>query len=194
MPRATPSVSPAEYQLPVGTRLQIVAHDDRQDVLPAVGAARGLEVISAQVISYPEPPSVDSNNNLLDDTFESFFSSISGEPFDDGDGDGFTTLQESLEGTDPTNSASFPATAAFPASPPRGTIEHAPDGELLLTVFFPTAYADQIRFALASGDHPGNLLPSPADEASPAGADRYTMTISAPAGVRQFFRFDMSLR
>ena len=186
---------PAEFDLPLGTRLQILAFSDRQNVLLPVNGARGLEVISAEVVSYPNPPATDLDGNVLDDAFETFFLGSTGaDPFADSDGDGYTNLQESLEGTNPSSDASFPATAAFAASPPTIDITPGVPGTFDLTVFFPTEYADQIKFTLERSSTLNAFNPSLLEEAVSAGSGEYSLTVSAPGDLEYFYRFRMSLR
>ncbi|MEM9081017.1 MAG: hypothetical protein AAGC74_10035 [Verrucomicrobiota bacterium] len=187
---------PAEYELPLGTRLTVTLYDDRTNDLPFVpGSSTSWEVHSAAIHSYPDPPNTDSDGNLLDDAWEAYYLTSSGNGFTDSDNDGYTDLQEQLEETNPLSNSSFPATAAFAATPPPVCIESVGTDQFLLTVTFPTIYAEDIAFTLQNNT---NLLffPPGTQEALPSPTDpnAYTLTIPKPAFNKSFYRFAMSLR
>jgi hypothetical protein len=66
-----------------------------------------LEVIALHLLSLPATSTVDTDGDLLSDGFEcAFFGGLGTGPQDDPDGDGVSTLQELLDGTDPMDKLS----------------------------------------------------------------------------------------
>ena len=182
---------PQTFDLPVGTELEILAFDDRTN-LPA-GAGIGIEVISATITSFPAPIVTDENLNAIDDAFELYFLGGNTNPFDDADGDGFSNLQESLEGTHPANPASTPEAPPMPMEIPAVRISRSGDN-LTFELEFPSLYGDQLYFLLQTQ---AGTLSSPfvesSDSATNEGANIYSLTLPAPAG-KSFFRFRLALR
>lgn len=186
-----PFVFPQTLDLPVGTELEILAFDDRTN-LPA-GTGTAVEVISATITSFPSPPITDENHNAIDDAYELYFFGGNTSPFGDADGDGFSNLQESLEGSHPGNPTSVPSAPPMPLQMPPVRISRS-GGNVTFQIKFPSLYGDQLHFLLQT---PGGILSEPfiesADAATNSGANVYLLTVPAPAG-RAYYRFRIALR
>lgn len=111
---------PESFGLIPGSEVQVLAYTDR--IFNGCGGDH-LEVISIGLYALPEASPTDSNGNLLPDAWEYvFFGDLLGTPFADSDGDGFSDLQESFDGTDPDDPHSHSGTAAD-LSPPLLALE-----------------------------------------------------------------------
>lgn len=178
--------------LPVGAELQVIAFTDRDHLPSSLGIP--LDVISAKLSSVPQPAFVDANFNALDDEWELFFFGQPTDPFADADGDGYSNLQELLEGTNPTLAGSFPNSPAIPLGPPPIDIYQLPNGELALESDFPSLYSEQVRFALLiQSDLALPFQKVPGVTADDTGTDLYRVEIPLPADDKRFYRFRLEL-
>ena len=186
-----PFVFPQTLDLPVGTELEILAFDDRTNLPTGTGTA--IEVISATITSFPSPPVTDENLNAIDDAYELYFFGTLTGPFGDADGDGFSNLQESLEGTHPGNPTITPTAPPMPMGIPPVRMSSS-GGNLIFEIEFPSLYGDRLYFLLQTQ---GGLAPSAfvesANAATTPGSNIYSLTIPEPAGTT-FFRFRLALR
>ncbi|MFT6862817.1 MAG: hypothetical protein ACJAVK_001377 [Akkermansiaceae bacterium] len=150
-------------------------------------------MISATITSFPSPPIRDQNLDAIDDAHELYFFGGNTSPFGDADGDGFSNLQESLEGSHSRNPASVPSALPMPLGIPPVKISHS-EGNVTFAIKFPSLYGDRLYFLMKT---PGGILSQPfvetADAATNRGAKAYSLTIPAPAR-RAFFRFRIALR
>jgi hypothetical protein len=138
---------PSLFRLPEGTQIDVTGFPDGQ--FPG-GDGTGIEVISVEVSAIGVGGGADTDGDLLGDQFKyEYFGTEVIDAFQDPDGDGYSTLQEALEGTDPLDSGDFPAVPAEDLRPPEIdlTIEQS---RTLVTFEFPLGYDHRIGFALES--------------------------------------------
>lgn len=100
--------------LVTGTELTVTGYSD----VTSPHAASAIEVITFSLTKLPSAPT-DIDNNLLGDGWQGLFPGIAIDgPFTDTDGDGYSDLQEYLDGTDPTDPLSIPPVPPVDLSPP----------------------------------------------------------------------------
>jgi hypothetical protein len=176
------------FHLVPGTRLQVFAHTDLN--VPAC-AGRALEVISIELAFVPHPTATDLDGDLLPDDWETLFGVSN--PLADDDGDGYSNLQELLEGTDPRDGLSKPIAPIADLSPPEMKIESDLGGSLLkLSWDWPEPYASRIKFkALATSDL-GNLFTDLGINPTKTGG-HFELTLPNPGTGAHFFQIIMEL-
>lgn len=182
---------PESFELVPGTVVEVTGYTD----LPA-GACPGgvIEVISARVTAVPAVPTVDTDGDLLPDSYEcAFFGSLAADPFEDLDLDGYSNLQEFLDGTDPGDAL---ARGAAPAAllPPVILVSLKPNGSLGLRWGFPSAYADRFHFGVTTAAKLRDTFVDLPALVVPAGADTFEVQLPPPAGATQFYRLRLGLR
>lgn len=102
---------------------------------------------SLQFLDAPDPSTVDTDNNLLADSWEAFlYGRLGGSPFADTDGDNYSSLQEMLEHTDPDYDTSAPSVAAIDLRPPHFYLTGLGGRNFRLDWQWPTFYQDRIGF------------------------------------------------
>lgn len=175
-----------------GTRLQVEAtrlDPLRYDFLPVPTNAH--RVISVRFLDLGAPVIVhtDTNGNLLEDSFERFYlPEGSSGPYTDSDGDGFTDLQESLDGTDPGKFSDHPA-IRVDLSPPEIQITVDESGQRKLAWEFPSGYAQYFQVDILQSDDLRSLRFHGQSEELSAGSARVETR-----GDRQFYRLLMRLK
>ncbi len=182
-----PYASTDGFSLLPGTVLEVTGHPDLDE-----GGCPGtdLEVLQVTVISFPIHDSIDANGNLLPDAWEWTFLLGEGNPFDDDDDDGYTNLQELLDGTDPLDPDSY-GMEAVDLGPP--TVEIVMNGfddvDLLWT--YPSHYAQFIEWIPESSEDLVSWTPLPAVavEVEPG---LFSMQFTVPDD--NFFRIRMALK
>ncbi|HLS28129.1 MAG TPA: thrombospondin type 3 repeat-containing protein [Opitutales bacterium] len=100
---------------------------------------------------------VDLDGNLIPDSIEELFQDTSLSPFLDSDGDGYSDLQEILDGSDPTDPNSIPKADGNPLpavdlSPPQVLVEKTETGTYKLSFDFPANYRKHFEFELHASD------------------------------------------
>ncbi len=190
----SPFVFPRGIELPVGAQLGVLAFTDRVALPPGPGLA--VEAIDATLVSIPEPPRSDADGDLIDDAWgDHFFAGNSVDAFGDPDGDGYSTFQEMLEGTDPTNGGSRPTAPRLAFGPLPIDIEPAGGASLRVFVHFPSRYAGEVGFALLADGGRAVRFDEIADDAAPDGFDTYGVVVEVPPGnAGNLFRFRMFLK
>ncbi len=177
-----------------GTRFKVSAvliDPGRYDFLPAGVDSYRVITVALDTLADFAAANLDSNGNLLDDSYERFFfpGSEGVNPFQDPDGDGYTTLQEFLDGTDPSVTASRPAGPVSDLSPPAIRINVPPGQSPQLTWDFPSAYADFFSAEIHQGSNLDDFLYlGQTVELAAEGT-----TVPDPAE-RQFYRLRMRLK
>ncbi len=182
---------PASFVLPPGSVIEVTGYPD---VPAGTCPGQGIEVVSARVLSMPAVSLVDEDGDLLPDAWEcAFFGSTATQPFDDGDLDTFTNLQEFLDGTDPKDAL---AKGVTPVSllPPMLEVGLKPNGSLGLRWGFPAAYADKFKFVVKTTP----ILGGPAVDLPalvvPAGANSFEVQLPPPSGNTQFYWLSVGVR
>ncbi len=181
-----------DFELVPGTVVRAVGYAD----VDAGGCAdRGLEVLSAVVLAIPALPVLDADGDLLPDSFEcAFFGGLAEGAHGDKDDDGYSNLQELLDGTDPNDKAIKGTGPVVVLLPPALDIVLKPADKLGVKWKFPAAYADHFQFVveaadtLTSGFAPTGIGPTY------LGNDEFEVELPRPAGATRFYRFWMRLR
>ena len=136
---------PETFSLAAGAVVHVDAYTDFTD--PTGCSGTSLQVIDATLISSPYPPiAAGGNDDLISDAWANFFFGGPVNPYGDDDGDGFSNLQEFLDGTDPKNPLSH---SVHPISlmPPLLSLASLSEGSLLKLSFdFPPAYFALFNF------------------------------------------------
>lgn len=178
---------PSSFQLVPGSVVRVTGYTD----LPAVpGGCPGtpLEVLSASVTSVPAVATVDDDHDLLPDNYEfAFFGDRGANPSDDADLDGFTNLQEFLDGTDPRDRLAR-GRVAVRLGPPQINVRLHPNRSVGLSWTFPAAYAHRFKFGVRSGPTlEGAFMEIPVT-VIPAGGDAFEVQLPEPATATAFYR------
>lgn len=179
---------PQSFTLPVGSAVQVTGYTDL-----GPGACGGLqmEVVTAVLTTLPVPSSTDANGNLLPDDWENMFLGGASDPNGDADGDGYSNLQELLDGTDP-NSAASHGTVVVALSPPQVKLE-ATGASVTLSWEFPDAYAGKFDFGFKSTtDLAGSFTPFAVTVVTNS-PGHYSATLPSGNTGAQFFLFTMQL-
>ena len=111
-----------------------------------------LWVESIALAAAPMPGWSDSDWNALDDGWEAFlFGRLGNNPFLDLDGDGYSLLQEMLEGTDPHYADDFPTVPVVDFTLPHVTIESLAPYQFRLSWQWSNPYDNRLGFHLQGG-------------------------------------------
>jgi hypothetical protein len=179
---------PESFTLAPGARVRVTGH---ADIVDPDCPGDELEVISLGVIHLPVPQSADLDQNLLPDAWDCFFFAGGGEPLSDGDGDGFSNLQELLDGTDPLladNNGDVPVNLGPPQIVP--AIQQQA-GTITLQWQYPAVYTDDIVFVIQCSDGLNGWVNVATVPAGPGGA--YHVQLPLPPDPKKFYRAVMSL-
>ena len=179
---------PESFTLAPGARIRVSGHPD---IVDPDCPGDELEVISLAVVHLPTPPAADLDQNLLPDAWDCFFFAGGGEPLADGDGDGFSNLQELLDGTDPMlaeSNGDVPVDLGPPQLTP-AVLQQG--GKLTLQWQYPAAYTDDIVFVIQCSDGLNGWVNVATVPAGPGGA--YHIELPLPPDPKKFYRAVMSL-
>ena len=174
---------PETFTLQPGAQVSVEAFTDPDwNLCPGTDP---LEIISLSLTAVPTASGADADGNLLPDDYESMFLVGSGGlATSDLDSDGYSDLQEYLDGTDPNDGASFGATIVD-LSPPIIWIQAGN-----LSIDWPVGYADAFVFTIEyTEDLPGT--PFAPDQELPEDVLDAPLTFSAD---QNFYRVQMRLR
>lgn len=147
--RGVPFLLPMSFDVTAGMRFLVSGFPDAVSGC----AGQGLEVTSFVFAELVAGSAADGNGNLLPDAYEGMLQSGTGGPELDSDGDGYSDLQELLDGSDPQDGFSMPAGAAVSLSLPE--IELAVDQSTQVEWTWPAAYQEHFTFALEETDDLG---------------------------------------
>ena len=112
-----------------------------------------LWVESIALAGAPMPGWSDSDWNALDDGWEAFlFGRLGNNPFLDLDGDGYSLLQEMLEGTDPHYADDFPSVPVVEFTMPQVHIESLAPYQFRLSWHWNNPYDNRLGFHLQGGE------------------------------------------
>lgn len=142
---------PSSFELIPGSHVRVFAFTDFVQET-CVGPA--LQVIEAELVSVPPLPVVDANENLLPDDWECLFGGTVGDPFGDLDGDGYSNLQEYLDGTDPGD-ANSKGVAVVKLDVPEMEVVLLPGEQAKIGWSYPPQYAGFMQFKLLMTDEFG---------------------------------------
>ncbi len=181
-----------DFDLVPGTMVHAVGYADAD---PGGCADHGLEVIAAAVLSIPAVPVFDADGDLLPDNFEcAFFGGLQPGAYDDVDGDGYSNLQEFLDGADPNDAAIKGAGPPVVLLPPALDLVLKPGDKLGVTWKFPAAYSGKFLFVVEAADSlTGGFAPTGIGP-NYLGNDKFEVELPQPSGSTRFYRFYMRLR
>ena len=178
---------PESFTLGVGSRVVVTGYTD---IVDPECPGDEVEVIALRVTHLPVPLAEDKDGNLLPDAWDCFFFAGGGEPLGDSDGDGFSNLQELLDGTDPQvaqSKGTEPVDLGPPAIEP-GVIN---GGDLQLAWEYPAGYAGMVKFTIQCSDGVNGWEDLMEVPASPGG--QFEVTLPLPPDPSKFYRAVMSL-
>ncbi len=188
-----PFAFPANFLLLSGSQVRISGYTD---VASPSCAFPAIEVTSALLTSVPIATGFDANGNLLIDSWEQrFFGGVGlADPFGDADGDGYSNLQEMLDGTDPRDPFSKPS---GPAANFQQPVLELNEGATQIQLFFqwPSAYINQFNFGVrhsAAADQPFTSLAASAPVN--VSGDEFVITFTAPNTAEHFYYLTVALR
>jgi hypothetical protein len=181
-----------DFDLVPGT---MVAATGYADVDAASCADHGLEVIAAAVTHVPAAAILDGDGDLLPDNFEcAFFGGLAEGPYGDKDGDGYSNLQEFLDGTDPNDKAIKGAGPPVVLLPPKLDLVLKPGAKLGLKWKFPSAYAGQFLFVVQAADTLDGGFANVGLGPTYLGNDEFEVELPRPEGRTRFYRYYLKLR
>lgn len=183
---------PGNLVLAPGTQMTVQGYTD---VLSPCAAA-AIEVTAIFLSSISTPSDSDTDGNLLPDTWEGYFFGNTGvNPFTSSDGSGFSTLQQFLEGTDPTSAASVPSGLPVDLSPPRLQISSTGDGGMKIAWDWPDLYASHFRFRVHTSTDLQNFSPLFLDGIYQGdGSNRFQVSLPPTNSASRFYRVEMELK
>ncbi len=147
-----------------------------------------LEVISVSLTAVPAASGTDANGNLIPDDYENLFLVGSGgSATDDLDNDGYSDLQEYLDGTDPDDAASHGTGGGIDLSPPLVVLNIDASN---LIIDWPAEYADDFVFVIQYTDELGEAF---VDEQELARGDLSAIIDPTQSNAR-FYRVIMRVR
>jgi hypothetical protein len=184
---------PDNFQLLPGSLVRVSGYTDVTNDQCAYPA---IEVVSALLASVPIATDTDGNGNLLIDSWENrFFGDIGiTDPFGDADGDGYSNLQEMLDGSDPRDFYGRPVGPPVNfAQPVLGLI--LPGGSVEVHFFWPAAYINRFNFGVRHSPALGTpftdlVVSSPAN----VSGDEFKITFTPPGTTQHFYFLTISLR
>jgi len=184
---------PNNFQLIAGSVVQVSGYTD------AASGACGypaIEVTSALLSSVPVATDTDGDGNLLIDSWEKkFFGGLGvANPFADSDGDGYSNLQEMLEGSDPRDFYDRPNVPPVHFAPPL-LVLHEFAGQDEVHFQWPAYYIDRfiygVRHSAAVNLPFVDLMVSPPVNVA---GDEFKITFPTPASAQHFYYLTLSLR
>jgi hypothetical protein len=185
-----PFALPDAFSLPVGSRVWVEGY---ADVVSDCSADLTLEVIPPlQLVFLPVAGSADANGDLIPDDLEDLYGTAL-DPFADSDGDGYSDLQEILDGANPTDSGDLPGGPVVDLSPPVVTIDASAPTTITFTFQFPGDYAGAISFNLFTAPDLTTAPVATGFSAQHTGGDQMQLTINKPASYPVFYQFQMVL-
>lgn len=185
-----PYIMPFSFNLGAGAEVTARAFTDV--VWNRVPGTDPIEIISLSLTAVPVSSDTDANGNLIPDALEDNLLVSPGSPSHlDSDGDGYSDLQEYLDGSDPSDPLSTPAGAIVDLSPPEVIITSLGGGQVELSVQWPFAYADPFIFSVIYSDDLGTPGFSTDHELAEGELTSILNTSSSDA---RFFKIGMQLR
>lgn len=191
--RGTPYELPEAFLLPQGSQIVVTAYNDLGPTL----TPRPLEVLAVSLSVIPIPSVNDTDGNLLADDWEQlFFGHLGNDAFASPDGSGYSLLQQSLYGTDPTSDDSLPAepivTFEFADIVP-GSSRDPVTGEYTLFFQWPTAYLEAFDFVIQESSTLSGFIARPAT-ITHLGGGLHRALIPGTTETRVFYRAAVRLR
>lgn len=157
-----------------------------------------LEVIPRPELAFLNNATpADSDADLIPDSVQESNPDSNLAPFADSDGDGYSDLQELLDGSDPTNGNDVPMENGSPApvrdvEPPEVAIESLDSNTARIKFDFPGEYAPFIEFALYESTDLKTFSPT-GDRARHTGNDNHRLDVNR-SDDKRFYRLRMRLK
>jgi len=181
---------PNVFQLQAGSQVQLSAYTDV--TWTNCPGTDPLEVITLNLTALPTASDEDKDGNLIPDAYEAMFlAGGNGITTHDSDGDGYSDLQEYLDGTDPKNAGSHGNGAPVSLIPPTVALVWQPDGSCKFEINWPHDYATPFVFTLEVTD---DLKGVPFTHSKTLSPGDLSTTIDTSANTLQFYRTTMHLR
>ena len=184
---------PGNFQMLPGTVVEVAGYTD---VTNSNCGYPAIQVTSALLNSVPIASDHDADGNLLIDSWEKRFYGDIGlaDPFGDSDGDGYSNLQEMLEGSDPRDFYGRPAVAAVAFNQP--VLSFQPNGSQIELHFqWPAMYVGRFNYGVR---HTADLTQPFADlPVSPpvnVAGNEFKITFTVPATAQHFYYLTISLQ
>ncbi|MDF7807499.1 hypothetical protein P4E94_08620 [Pontiellaceae bacterium B12219] len=185
-----PYIMPFSFELGIGATVQAQGFTDV--AWNRVPGTDPVQIISLSLTAVPVSSDLDADGNLLPDAFENTVLQGTGNvAHQDSDSDGYSDLQEYLDGTDPGDSLSVPSGPIADLSPPEIFITSLGADQVQLDVQWPAAYAASFRFSVIYSDNLADAGFSAVDELNPGALSTVLNTSSSDA---RFFKIGISLR
>lgn len=183
---------PDNFSMLPGSLVEIYGY---ADVTSADCAYPGIQVISALLCSVPLASDQDGDGNLLIDTWEKKFFAGLGmtNPFNDSDGDGYSDIQEMLEGSDPSDFYGIPGVAVAPFSAP--VLSYSESGGMgELTFQWPAAYIGHFDFGVRHTAEIGVPFTTlPASSPIVVGPNTFKLTFALPGTPQHYYYLTVKL-
>ncbi|MCC5805431.1 MAG: hypothetical protein JJU00_03795 [Opitutales bacterium] len=164
------------------------------DVEAPACAPEAMEVIAVSLVSLPPHDPGEFPGLLPPEWMWQALGDTAFDPFADLDGDGYSLLQEFLDGSDPLDPQSMPDGPPVSLAPPPVRMERDEQGQLVFRMDFPGDYAPHLRFRLQKSDDLSTPFSDQSLDAAPIGTDELGLIIPEPAQWPVFYRFEMTLR
>jgi hypothetical protein len=158
-----------------------------------------LEVIPAPELAFLRNSSAsDADGDLIPDGIEERNPGASFSPFGDTDGDGYTDLQEILDGSDPDNGSDIPTDGGGPAQvaevgPPQLKIRSTGSTTAAIEFDYPADYVPFIEFELYSTSDLKTSFSPTGQKANHTGGGNHEQVVNQ-SGDKEFYIFRMKLK
>jgi hypothetical protein len=184
---------PDNFNLLPGSLVEISGYTD---VTNSLCGYPGIQVTSALLCSVPIATDTDGDGNLLIDTWEKqFYGDLNlANPFGDSDGDGYSNIQEMLEGSDPRDVHGIPTVgvASF-AAPVLTLLENG--GQVELFFQWPASYIGRFNFGVRHTDAIGNPFITLGAVTGPVNVsgNQFKMTFAVPPTAQHYYYLTVGL-
>ena len=190
--RGLPFAFPGNFQMLPGTVVAVAGYTDA-GISPC--GYPNIEVTSALLNSVPIASDTDGDGDLLIDSWEErFFGHTGIDPFADSDGDGYSNLQEMLDGSDPNDYYGRPPGPAVSFAAPVLVFQNT-GSQVELHFLWSAAYIGDFAFSV---HHTADLTQPFTDLAVPApvqvAGDEFKIAFTAPATPQHYYYVTISLR
>jgi hypothetical protein len=185
-PTGLPFGFPNNFQLLPGSVVQVAGYTDVTNTACAYPA---IEVTSVLLNTVLLATDADGNGNLLVDSWEKKFFGYVGvtSPFLDSDGDGYSDLQEMLDGSDPRDLYGIPTAPVANFQCPTLSLS-ASGGFVELHFLWPTAYIGKFNFGVRHTSDLGVPFVSlVATAPTHVAGDEFKMTSPVPGTSTHFY-------
>jgi hypothetical protein len=155
-----------------------------------------IQVTSALLDAVPIATDGDTDSNLLIDTWEKQFFGGQGaaNPFADSDGDGYSNIQEMLEGSDPRDFYGRPLVPPVSFGPPVLTLV-LNGGQVELHFTWPAYYISKFNFGVRhTSDLTLHFTDLSVSSLVNVSGDDFKITFTAPSTSQHYYYLTIALR